>query len=118
MRNIDAVMRHEGDQQRLVEDILSSLHRATGENEDYVETFQGLAVDILDKLGTPQIYIDGHERSPFLADVILPPIVEFTKDEESHIERRCLLGMVLQKLVDSVRARLQSGYSRKVLKIS
>lgn len=111
MRDLDSIQEHEAKQQRLVEGIVQSLHAATRDDENYRQTFAGLAQQMLVALrkgrivqGTPGM----HPRSKW-ENLIAAPICAFTKE---HHEQRLLLVKVFEKVFASYASGVYGEYHR------
>lgn len=113
MRDPDALMEHEAKQQRIVEGIISALHEETSGNDNYVKVFRQLASDILIHLGISKQYRVATHSEELLTKIVFPPINSFTAGQEDSVEWHQLLLKVLDKVLDSIRARVTSDYHRR-----
>lgn len=107
MRDPDAVMAHESEQQKLVEGIITNLHQETLDDQAYQDTFRRLAGDILLHLGSERPIRIATQSRPILETIVFPPIKAFTS---SPIESRYLLLQVMKKVLNSVSSRISSDY--------
>lgn len=106
--NFDELQEHEAKQQRLVEEILRSLHDKTRDNGEYRAFFHRLAIAALTTLQYPEPRQTGMQTD--LEKFVWRPIEAFTHDAA---ERRLLLLKVLEKLMESVRSSVIGDYNRQ-----
>lgn len=113
MRDPDAVMAYEARQQRVVDGIVSELHELTRDDDDYVTAFRKIACEILELLAAERLE-DGVEYNA-RNSCILPPIFKLTEGQDNEVERKFLLLMVLDRILNSIRSRVTHDYLRREL---
>ena len=110
MRDLDQIQNYEARQQRLVENIVNSLHEATRDETNYQKRFGRIAIVVLETLHASELrYL---EDTPIAMRLIVRPIHSFTNRDE---ERAYLLGKVLELLVGTVTSALVHADQRSEL---
>jgi hypothetical protein len=109
-RDPDKLQELESRQQRLVEEIISSLHHAT-RDRDYEKIFHKLAKSVLIALEYKDPS-DAQGLQVWFSTYIWRSITEFTDDP---LERRHLLRKVLEKLLVPVYASASGPYERALI---
>jgi hypothetical protein len=114
------------EQQQLLEGIISSLHQATGdENENYAKIFGGIAQLIVwhmsddipratdDPIGAGTS-VERTRASHLFRGKVNAPIRAFVGPDNEE-ERRYLLGALLEKIIVTIRTSSSNAYNAKVL---
>lgn len=115
MRDIDAIQRHEFEQQQLVTGIIDELHSQTRDDEDYQAKFRDLAICIIYDLDRRHPLPHDYDKTGFYSKVVLGRIGEFRGGRITDIERKYLLCKVLDKVVADGVGPFYSAYTREEL---
>jgi hypothetical protein len=124
MRDLDKIQAYEAKQQRLVEDIINSLHLATQEHKNYREVFGTLAVTLLQDLTNKSFTTKDRLVRKMALDLVDEPIKVFLepkwkepgKNGPYFAEREYLRLKVFEKVMVSVSSGIISAHQTEELK--